>query len=83
MNIGLPPFNTTAPAAALGMVPKSIWDNLPSAIVFGGIDVASTWLHGYFESMGYNGVLPLAFTNGLGDTAKFAYYSAGGMSHSQ
>lgn len=79
-SVGLPSFDTTMPMQALGSVPGAVWGNLPSAFVYGGIDVLSTWLHGYFEGMGYNGVLPLAFANGLGDTAKFAYYQMGGMS---
>jgi hypothetical protein len=76
---GLPPFNTAGPAQALGYVPGAIWENLPSAFVFGLIDVGSTYLHKFFEDKGYNGVLPFAFANGLGDTAKFSYYQMGGM----
>lgn len=76
---GLPNMDFTAPSKAIQTIPSSIWANLPSAIIFGGIDVLTTYLHGYFKDMGYNGVLPLAFSNGLGDTAKFAYYNSGGM----
>lgn len=59
-------------------VPRIIWNELPSAVAFGSIDVGATLFHGWLEGMGYTGVGSLALANGIGDTAKFAYYSASG-----
>jgi hypothetical protein len=78
MTSSLPNFDFSSAWSAASQVPMQIVNEIPSAIYFGGVDVASTMFHGWLVGMGYTGVLSLALANGLGDTAKFAYYSASG-----
>lgn len=78
MQNSLPPFDVSATSASVALIPSYVWKDLPSAFVYGGIDVLSTYLHGYLQSMGYTGIGALALANGLGDSAKFAYFAANG-----
>lgn len=74
----MPTFDFSGAWSAASQVPAQVVNEIPSAIYFGTVDVLATMFHGWLEGMGYTGVGSLALSNGLADTAKFAYYSASG-----
>lgn len=78
MSVTLPSFNFSVAVDALSRVPKMVLEDLPSVIAYGACEVGGVIFHGWLENMGYKGVLPLAFANGVTNTAKFSYYNACG-----
>lgn len=74
-----PPFDTSAATAAAGKIPSYMWRDLPSWFVYGAIDVGTSYLHTYAQSMGWQSTAAMAVINGISDSAKFSYFSAAGL----